>query len=84
VQRPQHLPCGYYGFAIFGPVTAEGQRDKYGDFCGGKINIIAVPGRDWPDIEVLEGRVPTDDEQWQRLDQRLRYENGQWWRVLQN
>jgi hypothetical protein len=84
VRRPQHLPCGQYGFTIFGPVTPDGRRDLYGDFCGGSVGIIPVEGRDWPDIEILEGREQIAEDQWRRLDQRLRYQNGQWWRILPN
>jgi hypothetical protein len=82
VRRPIHAPCGQYSFAIFGPVTSAGSREKLGDFCAGSLNIVAVSGKDWPDFDFREGRVSQDGETWQRLDQQLRYQNGQWWRIL--
>jgi hypothetical protein len=82
VRRPLHAPCGQYGFAIFGPVTADLRRDRIGDFCAGSIGVIAVTSRDWPDLMILEGRLPDAEGVWQRLDQRVRWHDGQWWRIL--
>ena len=81
VRRPLHAPCGQYGFAVFGPVTAERRRDQIGDFCAGQFAVLAVPGRDWPDLLVAEGREPDQAGQWHRKDQRLRWRDGQWWRI---
>ena len=82
VRRPIHEPCGQYKFAIFSPVNADRQRDKLGDFCAGSIQVIPVSGRDQPDFLIEEGRIPDQEGIWQRLDQRVRWHDGQWWRVL--
>jgi hypothetical protein len=82
VRRPLRAPCGQYGFAVFSPVTPDRRRDKLGDFCAGDLSVIAVPGRDLPDLLVAEGRMPGPDGVWHRLDQRLRWQDGKWWRVL--
>jgi len=82
VRRPLHAPCGQYGFALFSPLTPDRRRDKIGDFCGGDLSVIAVPGLDWPDLLVLEGRLPDSDGLWRRLDQRLRWRDGKWVRIL--
>ena len=82
VRRPVHEPCGQYRFAIFGKVTPDRRRDKLGDFCAGSVDVIAVPDRVLPDLLFKEGRQPDANGVWQRLDQRLRWRDGQWWRVL--
>jgi hypothetical protein len=82
VRRPLHAPCGQYGFAIFSPLTPDRRREKLGDFCAGDLSVIPVAGRDWPDLLVAEGRMPDADGVWRRLDQRLRWHDGQWWRIL--
>jgi hypothetical protein len=82
VRQPMHAPCGQYRFTIFGPVTIERRRDNLGDFCAGKIGVVAAPGRDWPDLQVDEGRLPDPQGVWQRVDQRVRWHDGRWWRQL--
>jgi hypothetical protein len=84
VRRPVHASCGQYMFAILGTVTPALSRDKIGEFCAGDIQVVEADGRDWPDLLVREGRIPNQDGIWQRLDQRLRWKDGQWWRVLSN
>lgn len=82
VRRPVHAPCGQYRFTILSPVTTDLTRVTLGDFCAGALSVVAVEGRDWPDLLVEEGRLPDEDGVWQRLDQRLRYRDGQWWRII--
>jgi len=82
VRRPVHEPCGQYRFAIFSKVTPDRRRDKLGDFCAGEVDVIPVADRALPDLLFAEGRVPDADGVWQRLDQRLRWRDGQWWRIL--
>ena len=82
VRRPVHEPCGQYRFAILGTVTPDRRRDKWGDFCGGSLDVVPVPGRTLPDLIIGEGRQLDASGVWQRQDQRLRWRDGQWWRVL--
>lgn len=82
VRRPVHEPCGQYRYVVFGPVTPDLKRERYGEFCGGSLQVVKVAGRDWPDLELDEGRFPDSDGNWQRKDQRLRYQDGQWLLVL--
>lgn len=79
---PRREACGQFGYAIFGPVTAQGGRDKLGEFCAGSLDILRTDAQDWPDFDFREGRSSEDGVTWQRLDQILRYRDGQWWRVL--
>ncbi len=82
VRRPVHEPCGQYKFTIYGTVTPDLRRDKWGEFCGGTITPIRVPGKDLPDLMLEETREQDANGIWQRADQRLRWTNGQWWRIL--
>jgi hypothetical protein len=82
VRRPVHAPCGQYKFAILSPITPALSRDKIGEFCAGEVNVVDADGRDWPDLVVGEGRVQNQDGVWQRFNQRLRWKDGQWWRIL--
>jgi len=81
VRRPVHAACGQYRFAVLGTVTSALSRDKIGDFCAGDIQVVTAEGRDWPDFLVREGRVQDQDGVWRRLDQRVRWKDGQWWRI---
>ncbi len=82
VRRPVHEPCGQYRYVVYGVVTPDLRRDRYGEFCGGDLQIIKARGRDWPDLQVNEGRFPDAEGNWQRNDQRLRYQDGQWLLVI--
>jgi len=82
VRRPVHEPCGQYRFTIYGTVTPDLRRDKWGEFCGGEVTPIRVPGRDLPDLYVEYGRQEDANGVWQRKDQRMRWDNGQWFIVL--
>lgn len=82
VRRPLHAACGQYGFALFSVLSQDGQRQKTGDFCAGTLSVVAVSGRDWPDLLIAEGNFPNKDGEWHRLDLRLRWQNGQWLQVL--
>jgi hypothetical protein len=83
VRRPVHEPCGQYRFAILGTVTPARTRETWGEFCAGSIAVITVEGRSLPDLLIAEGRQQDENGIWQRQDQRLRWQNGQWWKVLQ-
>ena len=82
VRRPVHEPCGQYRFAILSTVTPARTRETWGDFCAGNVDVIKVSGRDLPDLLVTEGYQQDESGTWQRLDLRLRWQDGQWWRVL--
>jgi hypothetical protein len=82
VRRPVHAPCGQYSFAMLSPITPALSRDKLGDFCAGSLQVITVTGRAWPDFLVTEGRQQDASGDWQRFDQRLRWRDGQWWRII--
>jgi hypothetical protein len=81
VRRPVHDLCGQYRFAILSPVTPDLTRTTLGDFCAGSVTVIPVEGREWPDLMLSEGRIPDEAGIWQRVDQRLRWRDGQWWRI---
>ncbi len=82
VRRPVHEPCGQYKFTIYGTVTPDLRRDKWGEFCGGTITPIRVSGKDLPDLMLEETREQDANGIWHRADLRLRWTNGQWWRIL--
>ena len=82
VRRPVHEPCGQYRYVVFGSVTPDLKRDRYGEFCGGNLQLIKATGQLWPDFQINEGNFPDADGNWQRKDQRLRYANGEWRLVL--
>jgi hypothetical protein len=82
VRRPVHEPCGQYRFVVFGTVTPALTREKWGEFCAGSVEVVKVEGRSLPDLMVLEGRQQDENGLWQRQDLRLRWDKGQWWRVL--
>lgn len=82
VRRPAHEPCGQYRFAILGTVTQARTREKWGEFCAGSVEVIKAEGHTLPDLLVSEGRQLDESGNWQRQDLRLRYADGQWWRVL--
>ena len=79
VRRPVHAECGQYEFTIYGTVTPDLRRDKWGEFCGGEVTPIRVPGRDLPDLLFEYGREQDANGVWQRNDRRLRWNEGQWW-----
>ncbi len=81
VRRPVHEPCGQYRFAILGTVTPARTRETWGEFCAGSIAVITVEGRSLPDLLIAEGRQQDENGIWQRQDQRLRWQNGQWWQA---
>lgn len=83
VRRPVHEPCGQYRFAILSTVTPQRTREKLGEFCAGDIDVIKTRDHDLPDLLVTEGYQQDANGQWQRQDLRLRWDKGQWWRVLQ-
>ncbi|PKU22256.1 hypothetical protein [Telmatospirillum siberiense] len=80
VREPYRQPCGQYLFIIFGPLTADGTRNRLGTgFCAGDMAVGPVRGRSFPDLLFSEGRQQNPaDGQWQRLDQRVRW-NGSGW-----
>ena len=82
VRRPVHEPCGQYQFTIYGTVTPDLRRDKWGEFCAGAVTPIKVPGRDLPDLLFEYGHQQEADGTWQRKDQRLRWQDGQWFMIL--
>jgi len=82
VRRPVHEPCGQYKFTIYGTVTPDLRRDKWGEFCGGEVTPIRVPGRDLPDLYVEYGYQEDANGVWQRKDLRYRWDNGQWFIIL--
>ena len=81
VKRPVHEPCGQYKFTILSPVNGAQSRDKIGDFCAGELDVLAVPNRDWPDFYVTQGYQQDANGDWQRADLRLRWRDGQWWKM---
>lgn len=82
VRRPVHEPCGQYRFAILSTVTPARTREKWGDFCAGSVDVVKAEGHSLPDLSVTEGRQQDENGAWQRQDLRLRWQDGQWWRVL--
>ena len=81
VRRPVHEPCGEYKFAVLSTITPALSRDKIGDFCAGELDVLAVPNRDWPDFYLTEGYQQDANGDWQRADLRLRWRDGQWWKM---
>jgi hypothetical protein len=81
VRRPVHEPCGQYRFTVLSTVTPARTREKWGDFCGGDMDVIKVTGRALPDLLLEEGREPDENGIYQRRDHRLRWQDGQWWWV---
>ena len=79
VRRPVNAECGQYEFTIYGTVTPDLRRDKWGEFCAGAVTPIRVPGRDLPDLSFEYAREQDANGVWQRSDRRLRWNEGQWW-----
>jgi hypothetical protein len=82
VRRPVHEPCGQYRFVIFSTVTPARTREKLGEFCAGEIDVARATDHTLPDLLVTEGYQQDANGDWQRQDLRLRWDKGQWWRVL--
>ena len=82
VRRPVHEPCGQYRFAILSTVTAARTREKLGEFCAGDLDIVKAPDHNLPDLLVTEGYLQDGNGDWQRKDQRLRWDKGQWWLII--
>jgi len=82
VRRPVHEPCGQYKFAVLSTVTPARTREVWGDFCAGSVDVIKVSGRALPDLLFAEGYQQDANGAWQRQDQHLRWDKGQWWRIL--
>ena len=81
VRRPVHEPCGQYKYTIYGTVTPDLRRDKWGEFCAGAVTPVFVPGRDLPDLFFEYGYQEDSTGVWQRADQKLRWDQGQWWLI---
>lgn len=82
VRRPVHEPCGQYRFAVLSTVTPQRTREKLGEFCAGDVDIVKAEDHSLPDLLVTEGSLQDANGDWQRKDQRLRWDKGQWWLIV--
>jgi len=79
VREPMHLPCGQWGYTVFGTPDDKGERQKLGRrFCGGDL-FVAASGQRLPDLQIEAEGFSTDGLTWTHETARWRWTDGQWW-----
>jgi hypothetical protein len=85
VRQPYRAPCGPYLFIVFGPAGGAAGRERLGPgFCAGELLVSPVRGQSLPDLTFLEGRQQDPaDGLWRRVDQRVRWSDTGWLRIIE-
>ena len=80
VREPMRLPCGSWGYTVFGPIPENGIRPPLGPrFCAGDLTIVPQ-GRNLPDLQFDSQGFTSDLVTWREEAARWRWSGTEWMR----